>query len=103
MRTTPAKRIEIIIEAPALPKLSRALEAAGATGYTVLPVFGGYGRTGAWTREGEVSGGQGMVAVLVITQADRVEALTDAVYEVMERQIGVMAVSDCAVVREERF
>ncbi len=102
MDTKPAKRIEIIIEAPALPRLARALDEAGAKGYTVLPVFGGAGRSGAWTREGEI-GGQGMVAVVCISQEERVPALVEAVYRVVERQIGVMTVSDCAVLRQERF
>jgi hypothetical protein len=48
------KRIEIILEAPAMNRLSAALEAAGVTGYTVLPVLAGKGKTGAWTRDGLV-------------------------------------------------
>lgn len=102
-QTHQAKRVEIIIEAPLLARLERALVEAGATGYTVLPVLGGNGRSGAWSREGQVSGGEGMAAVVCIARPERVEALLDAVYAVVARHVGVVAISDCDVVRKERF
>ncbi len=54
MQTHHAKRVEIIIEAPMETRLTAALEKAGVTGFTVLPVLGGSGRSGRWTREGQV-------------------------------------------------
>ena len=44
-----AKRVEVIIEAPVERRLTDALESAGVTGYTVLPVLGGSGRSGRQT------------------------------------------------------
>ncbi len=102
MQTHDAKRVEIIIEAPMERRLRSALEAAGVTGYTVLPVLGGSGRSGTWTREGQV-GRSGMVAVICIIRPDRLDALLDAAFEVVERHIGVVSVTDCAVLRAERF
>ena len=55
-----AKRVEIIIEAPMESRLTDALVKAGVTGFTILPVLGGSGRSGRWTREGQV-GRAGMV------------------------------------------
>ena len=59
MSTHDAKRIEIVIELPLLSTLTDALEAAGVTGYTVLPVLAGSGQSGPWSREGQVSGAGG--------------------------------------------
>lgn len=102
MQTHEAKRVEIIIEAPMERRLRSALETADVTGYTVLPVLGGSGRSGTWTREGQV-GRSGMVAVVCIIRPDRLDALLDAAFQVLERHIGVVSVSDCAVLRAERF
>jgi len=103
MRTHKAKRVEIIIEAPLMPRLTDALERAGVTGYTVLPVLGGHGRSGPWTRDGQVGIADGMAAVICISAPERVEALLDAAYAVVERHIGVVSISDCEIVRAERF
>jgi hypothetical protein len=72
------------------------------TGFTVLPVLGGSGRSGRWTREGQV-GRQGMVAVVCLIRPERLDALLAAAFEVVERHIGVVSVSDCEVLRAERF
>ena len=64
MKTSEAKRVEIIIEAPMENRLTEALENTGVTGFTILPVLGGSGRSGRWTREGQISRAGGMVAVI---------------------------------------
>ena len=70
-----AKRVEIIIEAIMEHRLTDALTGAGVTGYTVLPVSGGSGRSGQWTREGQVSRASGMVSVMVnVTDAQVIRA-----------------------------
>lgn len=102
METHRAKRVEIVIEAPLERRLADALERAGVTGWTVLPVLGGSGRSGRWTREGEV-GRSGMVAFVVLVRAERVDGLLEAAFRVVERHIGVVSVTDAEVVRAERF
>lgn len=103
MQTHAAKRVEIIIEAPMERRLRAALEKAGVTGYTVLPVLGGSGRSGTWSREGQVSAAGGMVAVVCLIRPDRLDGLLDAAFAVVERHIGVVSVTDCEVLRAERF
>lgn len=103
MKTHPAKRVEIVIEAPMVRRLTAALAEAGVTGWTILPVEGGAGRSGPWSREGQVSRAGGMSMVLCVVRPDRLDALLEAAYRVVERHIGVIAVSDCEVLRAERF
>lgn len=103
METHAAKRVEIIIEAPMERRLTDALISAGVTGFTVLPVLGGSGRSGLWSREGQVSRAGGMVAVICLIRPDRLDELLDAAFTVVERHIGVVSVTDCEVLRAERF
>lgn len=102
MDTHKAKRVEIIIEAPMEKRLTDALVRAGVTGFTVLPVLGGSGRSGQWTREGQV-GRSGMVAVVCLIRPDRLDGLLEAAFRVVERHIGVVSVTDCDVLRAERY
>jgi len=102
VQTHDAKRVEIVIEAPMQRRLTDALEAAGVTGYSVLPVHGGSGRSGPWTRDGQIGRG-GMVCVICLVAPDRLDGLLNGVIAVLERHIGVVSVSDAQVVRAERF
>ncbi len=102
MQMHPAKRVEIIIEAPMEARLTAALTDAGVTGFTILPVLGGSGRSGQWTREGQV-GRSGMVAVVCLIKPERLDDLLDAAFAVVQRHIGVVSVSDAQVLRAERF
>ena len=102
MQMHKAKRVEIIIEAPMESRLTTALEKAGVSGFTVLPVLGGSGRSGRWTREGQV-GRSGMVSVVCLVRPEKLEALLEAAFAVVERHIGVIGVTDAEVLRAERF
>jgi len=103
MQTHAAKRVEITIEAVMQRRLTDALIGADVTGYTILPVLGGSGRSGAWTREGQVSRAAGMVQVVCIIRPERLDQLLEAAFSVVEPHIGVVSVTDCAVLRAERF
>lgn len=103
MQTHDAKRVEIIIEAPMERRLTDTMTGAGVTGFTVLPVLGGSGQSGRWSREGQVSRAGGMVAVVCLIREDRLDALLKAVFSVVERHIGVVSVTDAQVMRPDRF
>lgn len=103
MQTHQAKRVEITIEAIMQSRLTDALRKAGVTGYTVLPVLGGSGRSGDWTRSGEIGRASGMVQVVCIIRPERLDALTDAAFQVVEKHIGIVTIVDCDVLRAERF
>ncbi|KRS12523.1 nitrogen regulatory protein P-II [Roseovarius atlanticus] len=103
MQTHDAKRVEITIEKVMKSRLTKALRAADVTGYTVLPVSGGSGRSGEWDRAGQVGRADGMVQVVCIIRPDRLDNLLEAAFSVVERHIGVVCVTDCQVLRAERF
>ena len=103
MQTHDAKRVEITIEAIMESRLTDALIKAGVTGFTVLPVLGGSGRSGPWSRAGQVSRASGMVQVVCIIKPDRLNDLLEGAFAVVERHIGVVSVVDCKVLRAERF
>jgi nitrogen regulatory protein PII len=103
MHTHKAKRVEITIEAIMQSRLTEALKKAGVTGFTILPVFGGSGRSGAWERSGEIGRASGMVQVICIIRPERLDALLDAAFTVVEKHIGVVSIVDCEVLRAERF
>lgn len=103
MQTHEAKRVVIIIEAPMESRLTDAIEAADVTGYTIKPVAGGSGRSGSWTREGEIGRVGGMVEVVCVIRPERLDRLLESVFAVLERHIGIVTVTDCQVLRAERF
>ncbi|MBY6201711.1 transcriptional regulator [Maritalea mobilis] len=103
METHQAKRVEITIEAVMENRLTKALLDAGVTGFTILPVLGGSGRSGHWSREGQVTRAGGMVSVICIIRPDRLDSLLEAAFSVVDRHIGVVSVVDCEVLRAERF
>ena len=103
METHKAKQVAITIEAPMERRLRAVLEDAGVTGYSVLTVIGGSGRSGAWSAEGQVGLAGGMIQVICIIRSDRLDGLLDAVFSVVERHIGVVTITDCEVLRAERF
>ncbi|MCC5970346.1 MAG: transcriptional regulator [Pararhodobacter sp.] len=103
MKMHEAKRVEIMIEAIMESQVTRSLAAAGVTGFTILPVLGGSGRSGQWTREGSVSRASGMIAVICLVAPTRLDALLEAIFPVLDDHIGVVSVTDTQILRAERF
>lgn len=103
MQTHSAKRVVITIEAVMQKRLTDTLEGAGVTGYSILPVLGGSGRSGAWSREGQVSRASGMVQVICIIKPERLDNLLEAAFKVVDKHIGVVTIADVEVLRAERF
>ena len=103
MQTHKAKRVVITIEAIMQRRLTDALLGAGVTGYSILPVLGGSGRSGEWSRDGQVSRASGMVQVICIIKPERMDVMLEAAFEVVDKHIGVVTISDVEVLRAERF
>lgn len=102
MRTHPKKKLEMIVEATVLPRVIAEVERLGATGYTVLPALAGKGHAAAW-QEGQVSGALHMVMVVVICGERRAAAIAEAVHALLGDYMGVIAIGDVGVLRDEHF
>lgn len=98
-----AKRIEIMIEQIMERRLTDLLIEAGVKGFSVLPVRGGSGRSGLWSRQGQVGRAEGLSCVVCLIQPDRLDALLEAIFPVLDRHIGVVNVTDAKVLRAELF
>lgn len=103
MQTHAKKRLEIIIERPVLRRVLSRLDDLNVTGYTVLPALAGRGQDGTWSRSGQITNTGDMVAIICITDTERAEEILEAVYKIVSRQIGIVALSDVQVVRSDRF
>ena len=102
MQVHAKKRVEVIIEAPVAPRLAELMDRHGR-GYTMLPVLGGSGRSGPWTRDGQVSSAGGMVAFVAIMDEEALKPLIDDIYALVARHVGLLSVSECQVVRGRKF
>ena len=103
MKTFAKKRIDLIIEMPLLRRVTERFDQAGVTGYSVIPVIAGRGQSGAWSAGGQVSEVGQMAAIMCIVDGGRVDTVLDAVFTVVQHQIGLVTVSDVEVIRPERF
>ncbi len=91
--TRAVQRIEIVIDAPHLPRMLRALTAAGAPGYTVVPGATGQGDRGE-QRGDDVSGVSSNAYVLVAAEPDRVQPILDAVRPLLAAYGGLCLISE---------
>lgn len=103
MKTVPKKRIDIVIEAPALDRLLTILDDSRASGYTVQRALAGRGRDGSWSGKGQVGDSGRMMCVFCVVDATLADDVLEAIYPLVERQMAIVTVADVQVVRGERF
>ncbi|MFO1116621.1 MAG: transcriptional regulator [Beijerinckiaceae bacterium] len=103
MQTYSKKRIEIIVEAPLVRRLTERLQRPEVHGYSVLPVVAGSGHAGAWSSEGQVSDAGRMMAIVSVVDPAVVDAVVDDIFSILSRQIGFVAISDVSVIRRDMF
>lgn len=101
-KTYPKKRLSIIIEAPFLSRLLDMLD-NHVPGYTVLPALAGKGKSGGWRRDALSSDAGRMVQVLIVLDSEKVPAVLRLVRGVLDRQMGIVTLSDVEVLRPELF
>lgn len=102
-KTYPKKRLSIIIEAPFLNRLLDILDTLDVSGYTALAALAGKGKSGSWRRDSLSSDVGGMVQVLVVLDLEKVPTVLKAVRSVLDRQMGIVSLSDVEVLRPELF
>lgn len=96
------RKIEILVDAPLVRRVVAAAEAAGVTGYTLLPTLGGSGNRGRWSDD-QVTGAEAKVMFVTITNELKADALTDALAPLLESHGFLLVFSDVEVVRAEKF
>lgn len=102
MDTVTKKRIEIIADAPLVPRIAAACRSAGVGGWSIVPLLGGHGRSGDWT-EDRLTGAASKVMLVAIAGEAVAARLVDALGPVLDSHRLLLAVSDVAVVRGGRF
>jgi len=101
MNTVPRKRIDILADAPLLPRLIEALRASGVNSHTVLPASSGAGATGRWSDDGLT--GTAKLVVIAITSAEHAAALVDHLAPLLDSHRLLLTLTDVEVVRGDRF
>ena len=103
MELVKRKRVEIVADAVLLRSIRSRLDELGVAGYTVLPVQGGRGDDGEWSREGQVSAASEMSMIVCLTSLERSDAVIESILPLLQRGRGVLSVSDVGVVRADKF
>jgi len=103
MQTHLKKRIDIVVEAPLLQRVTNQLDRENVSGYSVMPIIAGRGHEGPWTSEGQLGNASQMVAIVCVVDPARVDDLLAATFDLISRQIGHVTVTDVHVVRPQRF
>jgi PII-like signaling protein len=97
------QRIELIIERMAYKRALRLLESVGAKGATVLPALAGFGQSGKWQRDMDISGASDLVAIIAICDEEAAQKAADELVGLLGSHIGVVSMSEVKVLRPERF
>jgi nitrogen regulatory protein PII len=103
METFPKTRIEITIEAPILSRVTQTLDAFPISGYSVLPVISGRGHDGSWSIAGQISDAGRMLMIICIVDPSKAEAILQAIFPIVQGQIGIVTTSDVRVIRQDAF
>lgn len=101
MNTVPRKRIEILADAPLLPRLVEALRDSGINGHTVLPALSGAGATGRWSDDGLT--GTSKLLIMAVASADHAASLVDRLAPLLDSHRLLLTLADVEVVRGDRF
>jgi PII-like signaling protein len=96
-------RIELIIERMAHKRACRVLEAAGMTGYTVLPAMAGYGNSKRWSRDTDLSASGDMVVIISVGDEAKVRATMEQIGDLLGAHIGIVTMTEVEVLRPGRF
>lgn len=101
--TAAMRRLEVITERMAQKRVCNILEEAGLTGYTVSSAMAGYGCSGHWMRDGDISNTQDMVIIVTIGNAETIDCALKDLHGLIDAHIGILSVSDVEVLRPKRF
>lgn len=95
------KRIEILADSAQIRRVTKAIDAANITGWTVTPVTSGKGRDGNWREERVM--GTDKVFILTIAPEEKAMALAEDLAPILGSHGLLLTMWDVQVIRGERF
>ncbi len=101
IETVIRKRIEILTDTALVKRVTDAVDKAGITGWTVVPVSSGKGRDGRWREERVM--GTDKVFVLTIAAEDKAQVLAEDLAPELTKYGFILSMWDVEVIRGERF
>lgn len=101
IETVIRKRIEILADQAQANIVTKAIDEAGITGWTITPVTSGKGREGRWREERVM--GTDKVFILTIAAEEKAMALAEALAPVLTQRGLLLTMWDVEVIRGERF
>ena len=101
VETVTRKRIEILADTPLVRLVTQAIDSAGITGWTVLPVTSGSGRDGQWQEE-HVTGADKSI-VFTIANAENADRLVAALAPILTSHGLLLTMWDVQVIRGDRY
>ncbi len=101
IETVTRKRIEILADKALQGRVTKAIENAQITGWTIVPVTSGKGREGHWREESVM--GTDKVFVLTIAAEDKAMALAEELAPMLTNLGFILSMWDVQVIRGERF
>lgn len=102
MELVTRKKLEIFVEAHALPRVEAMLHDVGVKGWSVFNGVEGAGAAGSW-RQSAVEGGGDMHLIITIASQSACDKALEWLKSYFGTYRGVVAVSDVQVLRPERF
>lgn len=100
--TVPRRKIEVLVDAPLLPRLTALAAAAGVTSYTLFPALGGSGAGGRWS-EDQVTGAQSKLLFMALMAEEKAQTLVAALEPLLESHGLLLMSSTVEVVRGGKF
>ncbi|MEE4200562.1 P-II family nitrogen regulator [Erythrobacter sp.] len=101
IETVIRKRIEILCDKALQKRVTAAVDRAGITGWTIVPVTSGKGREGLWREESVM--GTDKVFVLTIAAEEKAMALAEDLAPMLTDLGFILTMWDVEVIRGERF
>ncbi len=102
IQTVLRKRIEILVDTPLAPRIVAQLKAVDISGWSLIHVDSGGGRSGEWQHD-DVTGASAKTILLVIASEAKTEKLVETLAPVLDSYRLLLTISDVQVVRGERF
>lgn len=102
IQTVLRKRIEILVDTPLAPRIVAQLKAVDISGWSLIHVDSGGGRSGEWQHD-DVTGASAKTILLVIASEAKTDRLVESLAPVLDSYRLLLTISDVQVVRGERF